>query len=161
MVNTEEIIYRKAFKELYEVYNRLSDIEKHKIPDYVLENIITSMDKEYIWEYDDSKGIEEQKFLTETKAMIVEMYERYLCPEDKKDFWKKYDQICFNMVEEQKAKEYDPDNIFKNNKNNKNKKTIKETKDENNINLPAKIKHENVFKKLINRIIKFFRIRKG
>ena len=116
MVNTKELIYKKAYTELNEVLKKLSDIELSKIPNQLIENVRTNMDTNYIWKYDDSKKIEDQDFLVETKALIVEIYERYLCPEDKKDFWKKYDQVCLNMIEEKRRQEYNPDNIFSRNK---------------------------------------------
>lgn len=99
MAEKNDLIYKKAYKELYEVFKKMSDIELSKIPNQVIENIRANMDRSYKWEYDDNKKIEEQDFLVETKALIVAIYERYLCPEDKKEFWKKYDQECLEFIE--------------------------------------------------------------
>lgn len=150
MVNTKELIYKKAYKQLSEVFKRLSSDELSKIPNQLIENINADMDKDYIWEYDESKRLEEQDFLVETKALIVEIYEKYLCPEDKKEFWDKYDQICFNMIEEERNKKYNTDNIFKN-------KQTEVKLEEQNVNLPASIKRESIFKKIIGFIKKCFK----
>ena len=149
MVNTKELIYKKAYTELNEVLKKLSDEELSKIPNQLIENVKAEMDTDYKWEYDDSKKLEEQDFLVETRALIVEIYERYLCPEDKKEFWNKYDKICINKIEEKRREKYNTDNIFK------NKQT--EVKQEEQINnLPAEIKKNNFFKRLKNFIKKLF-----
>ena len=44
---------------------------------------------------------------------LKDLYERYLAPTKEKEFWNKYDKICFDMIEE-KQKEYDSENIFSN-----------------------------------------------
>ena len=150
MVDTEELVYRKAYTELSEVIKRLTSIELSKIPQRAIENVRANMDTEYIWEYDESKGVEEQDFLVETKALIVEMYERYLCPEDKKEFWKKYDQICLNMIEEKKREEYNPGDIFKNIETME--EDIKKTEEIQENNLPIEVKKEGLLKRVINYI---------
>ncbi len=114
MTTTKDIIYKKAFTEFNEVLNRLSYSEISKIPKQVIDNIKNQMDKEYIWEYDDSKPLEKQDFLVETKALIVEIYERYLCEEEYKEFWKEYDKLCFKKIEEEKEKKYNSNDLFKN-----------------------------------------------
>lgn len=152
MVDTEELVYRKAYTELNEVFKRLSSIELSKIPQRAIENVRANMDTEYIWEYNDSKELEEQDFLVETKALIVEMYERYLCTEDKKEFWKKYDQVCLNMIEEKKREEYNPDNIF----TKKEQEKIKETEE---VQEKSLISYENAswYQKIFTSIKSFFK----
>ena len=149
MIDTRENIKSKAYTELYEVIKRFSKQEQEKIPKEVIENIQNKMDKNYIWKYDDTKELEEQNFLTETKALIVEMYERYLCQQNKKEFWNNYDRICLNMIEEKKKAEYNPENIFQ----SRAIITTEETKD---TCLPEKVKEESLFKRLINKVKSFF-----
>ena len=161
MVDTKELIYKKACTELNEVIKRLSDGELSKIPHQVIENIKANMDTKYVWEYDDNKKIEEQDFLVETKAIIVEIYERYLCPEEEKEFWKKYDQICLNMIEDKKREEYNPDNVFR--KDEKVQEDIKETeeiREKQGNNLPVEIKKEGLFRRIINYFKNFLKVNK-
>lgn len=142
MVHTEELIYKKAYTELYELVKRLSKEQLSKIPQSFISNLKRNKDNEYVWQYDDSKELEKQNFMLETKALIVEMYERYLCPEDKKEFWSNYDRICLNMIEEKKKEEYNPDNIFK-------EKQYAQERVENN-NLPVETRRENFLKKIVD-----------
>ena len=113
MLQAKSMRYKKVYTELDQIINILSKEEKKKIPNELIENIKLSMDKEYKWEYETSKSLLEQKLMPETKALIVEIYERYLCPENEKKFWKKYDKICFDNIEKQKKKLYKNENIFK------------------------------------------------
>ena len=99
MTNTKEALYKKAFVEFNEVLKKLSKQELSRIPSNIIINMRNEMDKDYVWKYDDTKPLEDQDFLVETKALIVEIYERYLCVEDKKDFWKKYDEFALKKQE--------------------------------------------------------------
>ncbi len=140
--------YQKAYVELYEIIKILPDEEKEKIPKLVLKNLKDNMDKEYKFTLDKDKNILNQKYRIETKALFLELYERYLLPEEESEFWKQYDKICNNMIEEEKRIKYNFDNIFKNRKLEKEELIF--TK-ENKSNLPIEIKKENI-------IMKFFKI---
>lgn len=154
MLNTKEVNYKKAYTELNEVIKKLSDKELAKIPSQVLDNIRDNIDKDYIWKYDDNKKVEEQNFLVETKALIVELYERYLCSEETKAFWNKYDKFCLNLIEKNKKKKYSLDNIFLTNSEEQVNDTEKKDKTGNQLLIP--IKQESIFKKIINYIKHFF-----
>ena len=51
--------------------------------------------------------------MTETKALLVQLYIKYLAPENEKELWEKYNQICLNEVEKKRREKYNPENIFK------------------------------------------------
>ncbi len=70
------------------------------------------MDKEYFFIFDDSKEILKQNFKVETKALLIKLYERYLAPTEKKEFWNRYDSLCLNKIEEEKKKQFSTDNLF-------------------------------------------------
>lgn len=113
MIQTKNAKYKRAYTELNEIIKELSKAELEKIPSELIRNIETNIDKEYKWEYDKSKALLDQNLMPETKALIVEIYEKYLCPENEKEFWKEYDKICINKIEEQKGVMYKYKNIFK------------------------------------------------
>ena len=148
MTENKKEKYQKAYVELYEIIKILPDEEKEKIPKLVLKNLKDNMDKEYKFTLDKDKNILNQKYRIETKALFLELYERYLLPEEESEFWKQYDKICNNMIEEDKRIKYNFDNIFKNRKLEKEELIF--TK-ENKSNLPIEIKKENI-------IMKFFKI---
>lgn len=113
MIQTKNARYKKANTELNQIIKELSKVELKKIPSELIKNIKENMDKEYIWEYDKTKQLLDQDLMPETKALIVEIYEKYLCTESEKEFWKEYDKICINKIEEQKKAMYKDKNIFK------------------------------------------------
>lgn len=113
MIQTKNARYKRAYTELNEIIKELSKAELEKIPSELIRNIEINKDKEYKWEYDKSKALLDQDLMPETKALIVEIYEKYLCTENEKEFWKEYDKICINKIEEQKKVMYKYKNIFK------------------------------------------------
>lgn len=78
MLANEKIIYRKAYKELYKVIEILSQNEKNKIPNNIIENIKRKMDATYEFYIDKSKTLLEQNLMPETQALIIELYQKYL-----------------------------------------------------------------------------------
>jgi len=147
-MHTKEKIYRKAYVELNEILKILSENELSKIPDGFIKNLKNEMDKEYIWKYDNTKGILEQNLMTETKALLVDIYIRFLCPEEKKKVWKKYDEICLENIEQIKSKKYSSNNLF----NAKQEKT-EETEKTNEL---VKYKKKSIFEKIFDKIKNIF-----
>lgn len=112
MLQRGSIIYKRAYTELNQIIKELSKAEREKIPLELIKNIEANISEEYKWKYDNSKTLSEQKILPETKALLVEIYERYLSLEDEREFWKEYDKICLKNIEERKQSTYKSDNIF-------------------------------------------------
>ena len=156
-MQVEKIEYQKAYVELYEIIKALPEEEQKKIPKTLLKNLKDNMSKEYKFEIDTERDILNQNYKIETKALFVELYERYLAPKEEKNFWDKYDKICNNMIEEKKLKLYDTENIFKNKKQDKEKK-ISNKKEEKN-NLPIEIKKENIIKRFLKFMRDIFNLR--
>ena len=113
MTKEKRLLYQKAYVELYELIKLLSDEEREKIPEYFIEYLYNNMDTNYKFSLDTEKGLLEQDYMVETKALIVKLYEKYYAPESEKEFWNEYHKLCFNMIEEQKRKNYNDGNIFK------------------------------------------------
>ena len=118
MLANEEIVYKKAYRELYEVIGILTQSEKSKIPKDIVENIKCKMDNDYEFYIDSSKTILEQNLMPETQALIIMLYQKYLSPKHDDEKWKKYNQICFEKIESEKRERYNPDKLFKNDKEN-------------------------------------------
>ena len=155
MIQTEKIEYQKAYVELYEIIKVLPKEERAKIPNTFLKNLKDNMDTEYKFTFDTGKSILDQEYKVETKALFVELYERYLALIEEKGFWNKYDKICFNMIEEEKQKEYNSENIFS------NRNFVKEPviNEKNNKNLPIEIQKENILIKFVKLIKKIFHVK--
>jgi hypothetical protein len=102
MTNEKNILYRKAYVELLEIIKFLPKKYKDKIPKKIIDNLCKNMDKNYSFKMDKTKGLLEQNYTLETKALLVELYERYLAIDSEKDFWENYDRICLKMIEDKK-----------------------------------------------------------
>lgn len=145
MVQTRSIIYKRAYTELNEIIKELSKAEREKIPLELIKNIEANISEEYKWKYDNSKTLLEQKILPETKALLVEIYEKYLSEEDEKEFWQEYDKICLKNIEERKESAFKNNNIFK-------------AKEENIIKHEIVERKEDTFlKKIFNKIRNIFK----
>lgn len=151
MTQAEKKEYQKAYVELYEIIKVLPEEEQKKIPKIILKNLKDNMDKEYKFMLDKDSDILNQKYRIETKALFVELYERYLAIKEESEIWNQYDKICNNMIEEEKRIKYNSDNIFKTKKLKKEELSV--TK-ESESNLPIEIKKENI-------VIKFFKFIKN
>lgn len=127
MIETKEIKYKKAYVELYKMLLNLPKNDYEKIPENIMNNIKLSGDSSYSWEYDNSKNFENQDISVETKALIIQVYRNYLMDPSEKEKWEKYDVICKNKIEEEKAKKYDPSKIFENSKVESQETTVETT----------------------------------
>ena len=150
MTQTEKKEFQKAYVELYEIIKVLPNEEQKKIPKLFLKNLKNNMDKEYKFILNKDSDILNQNYRIETKALFIELYEKYLVPKEDWNFWNKYDKICANMIEEEKRIKYDTENIFK------NRKLEREDSIANN-NLPIEIKDKNIFIKFLDFMKKIFK----
>lgn len=150
MLPTKKVLYRRAYKELYEVIKQLSKNEIEKLPNDFIMNIHENMDTDYEFVYDESVGILEQNFMVETKALIIEMYRRFLIDDSQNEYWKEYDKKCFDTIETEKRAKYNPDKLFD------NYKGIQETKEEKIETSLVKVE-ESFFKRILNKLVKILK----
>ena len=159
MTKEKRLQYQKAHVELYEILKGLSNDEKEKIPHAFINNLKEDMDKNYTFLFDKSKTLYEQNLMSETKALLVQIYARYLAPENEKRLWNEYNNICINKIEKKRKEKYNPDDIFKNGSttinNNDISQSIQENlKEEYNKNLPVEMQKQNMFQRLLSFIQK-------
>ncbi len=153
-----EDLYRKAYKEVYEILQYIPEEELKKIPPDILKTIELNMDKEYNYIVNDWEDFEEQNLLKESKAILAVIYRDYWAnPEQRKRILAKqnYD---IKIHEEELVKKYNPDNIFKKLSNTQETIEIEIPKNSNNT---ALIEYkESFFTKLKNFIFKILHINK-
>ena len=148
-------IHSKSFTELVETLDQFSEEELSIFPKNLISNFKKNKDPNYIWEFDKSKKVKDQNYMTETKALIVNLYKKYLCPESEKEKWKKYDSICDSLIEEEKRNKYNPDKIFTPRLENIISTENVDNSSEN-VSL-TKVKEESILKKIFGKIISFFK----
>lgn len=153
MTNLKRNTYEQAYCEVYEFIKLLTIKEQEKISNNFKTNLYNSMDKNYVFKIDTNKSILEQNYCVEAQAIIVRLYEKYLAPKNEKELWDKYDNICMNLINDKKTKDYNPDDLF--NKSTKQEKTNNEVSPSHTVSL---INYkEPLFKKILNKIKNFFR----
>ncbi len=138
--------YAMAYTEVIEILKHVPDEDIAKIPKEKLEFYKTNMDLEYKYELDLSKEFEEQVMSDTTKAILANIFRDYWATPYQKERIELKEKYDLEKLEEEKRQRYNPD-IFKNKKG----ETVVES-----TNLPAEIKKETFFKKLISFIKRLF-----
>lgn len=139
--------YPKAYKEVIEILNYVPRESVDKIPQTMIDTFKAKMDNDYDFKIDINKNFEEQNFLEETKYIFANIFRDYWATPYQKERIELKEKIDRENIEQEKRKQYNPDEIFKNRKN-----TNQEEK--NNLIIYT----ENKFKKLLNKIMKILHI---
>ena len=148
MLEAKRLTYKSAYTELNAIFKFLPSDDIKKIPAKIRKSVKEEMNTEYEFRLDLNKPLIEQNLMNETKALIIEIYERFLCEEDEKEQWKIYDNFCFNKIEERKRNQYAVENIFE---------TRKEENTPNELAL-TEMPKIGFFRKIINKIKSLFKV---
>lgn len=139
--------FAKACKEIVEILKFVPDKDVLKIPKEMRDLFEDEMDRNYNFSIDTQKNIEEQDLLNETKAILLNIFRDYWATPYQRERIIEKQNYDKEVIEQQKSKKYNPDDIFK----RKSKFKIKDTT--NNYNLPTKVK-KGFYQKIINFIKK-------
>lgn len=143
---------KKAYSEVDAILKLMEQKYIEKIPQNLREIFENRKDKNYTPKIDVNKSLLEQKLLNKTLSILAILNLNYWC-EDEKEKQKLLQIYAKNdRIKEEEARErYNPDNIFKNRK----KVITNEVKIEEKQMI--EYKKQNLFKKVFNKIMKFFR----
>lgn len=146
----KEIEYKKSFVEIFELLKYLPAEQIKLIPISFLSYIYNNKDENYSFTIDKTRDLLDQDYKTETKALIVKIYENYLVNENEKFFWNEYDKLCLNEIEKEKKAKYST-NLFEKNDNIK-------YNHKNEISKSAElvVYKENIFEKIKKFFVNFF-----
>ena len=140
--------YEKCLVEVDEVLNHLSKEELNKIPEDVLKGIKKHKDKEYMWKYDESKRLEEQRFDRNTIVILSYINMEYLLSKEQKDLMEKIHELNEQNFANEIQEKYDSKDLFKN-------KTNINVENENAI---AKLENNKLYNKMFSFIKRIFKI---
>lgn len=129
---------RRALSEVYEVIIMLEDKELKKIPTRLIEAIKLNKDNDYEVDF---QNIEEGNMLPDTIKILSTLYTYYLASEEEKN-------VIFKLINNKKKQYQINYPIVKN-------KQI-ETKEENKEQSMVVVKKENLIRKILNKIKRFF-----
>ena len=144
--------YANAYTEVYEILSCLSEEEYSKIPEELIEVFEKNRNIDYDYEINKEQDLMKQPMLRETKAILLNIFRDYLATPEQSKKIKMWLQLDREYLEKQKRKKYNT-NIFEN--------KIKKNEDSAgnfNTNLPATIKEQPIFQKIINKIKNIFKI---
>ena len=150
----KEMIYSRAYRELYVIISNLTKEMKEKIPKNVIENISRKMDKTYDFKLENN-DIFNSEYMVETKALFLELYIRYIA-EDEEDFCEVYKEKRNDLFKKEIEKEY----LVRKDENSNSIKiedgidivnNIIEEKEEKSL-LPSEIREKNIIEKFFQKI---------
>ena len=136
-----DIEYANAYSELLEILKFISNEEYEKIDKEMIQLFETYYNKEYVFEYDPDKTLDEQNVSKTTKIIISILFRDYWATDEQREEILAKERYDLEKLEEEKREKYNPAEIFKNRK-------VIDTIEKDN--LPMETKKENIFKKLIN-----------
>ena len=148
----KEMIYSRAYRELYVIISNLTKEMKEKIPKNVIENISRKMDKTYDFKIENN-DIFNIEYMVETKALFLELYIRYIA-EDEEDFWEVYKEKRNDLFKKEIEKEYvvrKDESSIKIEDGIDRVNDIIEEKEEKNF-LPSEIREKNIIEKFFEKI---------
>ena len=111
--------YKNAFAEVYEILNLLDKEEYKKIPQNVINVIETNRNGEYNYHINNEIELCKQPMLTETKAILYNIFRDYLSTQNQRQKIIEMQNIEREKLEETKRARYNSKDIFKRREENK------------------------------------------
>lgn len=147
MVNGE---YANAYSEVLEILKYISKEDYEKIPNSKIEVFETNSNKEYIFNYDPNKTLEEQNVSKRARAIIGLLFRDYWATEEQKEKIIRKQNHDRQRLEENKKSLYDVEKVFEQRSPKVNEKQeIKK----------MVVYKETLFRKCINKIKSLFNLK--
>lgn len=139
---------KNAYAEVYTILQELNEEEYNKIPPEVIKTIEANRNEEYEYELDDELDLKDQPMLSETKAILFNLFRDYLATPEQKAKIIRMQNEARQKNELKKQQMYNTD-VFAN--------KPKENQSSNNNETMQIVEYkENFFKKILNKIKSFF-----
>ncbi len=153
-----EIEYSEAAVEVLDILNHTNKEDVARIPQSFIKFLTDISNKSYKAKFNHEQPINGLNLRKQTKELLGFIYITWWCNKEEHEKYKNI--IHENNNKKEKIKEtYNVNDIFKNKKENQEHKIIQnENVMEKNI---VEYKKENIFKKFLNKILRFFSIMKG
>ena len=144
---------KNAYTEVYTILEDLNEEEYKKIPPEVIDTIRLNRNEEYFYELDEDLELKEQPMLPETKAILFNLFRDYLSTQEQKAKIIRMQNEERQKNELKKQKQYNTDVFEK--KQRQNIEQIEDNK-EKSTETNLVIYKENIFKRILNKIKRFF-----
>ena len=139
---------KNAYAEVYTILQELNEKEYNKIPPEVIKTIEANRNEEYEYELDDELELKDQPMLSETKAILFNLFRDYLATSEQKAKIIRMQNEARQKNELKKQQMYNTD-VFAN--------KPKENQSSNNNETMQIVEYkESIFKRILNKIKSFF-----
>lgn len=140
---------KRAYSEVVNVLNGLSDKDYKKIPEDVVLALEERVDIDYIHELEEDKTLTEDEISVKAQSILAIIFRDYLASKRQKYKILKYENIESNKLEEEKIENTDLDD------------TVIEVEAEEEIEIQQNVAlieyKENIFKRFLNKIFAIFK----
>ena len=143
----------KAYTEVLVILSYMEKKYIDMIPKKLLELVNEEKDKNYQPNINPNISLAEQNLQRKTLALLAMLNLNYWCKDEneKQEMLKMYSEND-KKIEAEMRERYNPDNLFKKRENVEQNDEVKEECTD-----IIEYKEQNIFKKILNRIIKFFK----
>lgn len=138
--------------ELDVLLNYIEPEEWVKIPDNVIFYIKENKNNEYVWEYDETKSLEEQNLSKETFSLLTFIMYKYIASNEER---KEIEKLLEENIKSYQQMDKTAEDIVSR-KENENVEILSEQKETNLIKIEEK--NETFFKRILASIKKIFKI---
>lgn len=146
--------YQNACTEVYVILNCLEEEEYEKLPKEMTNAIEDNRNLDYDYELNEELDLRNQSMLPETKAILFNLFRDYLSMPEQKEKIIRMQKEERRRNEIKKQQQYDSSNLF----NNRGKVIMQNREEKEYLEQTAiaKVKEENIFLKILNKIRRFF-----
>lgn len=144
-----DIQYANAYTEVLEILKNISQEDYNKVPKGKINLFEQNANKEYIFEYDSNKTLEEQNVSKTARAIIAILFRDYWATDEQRNKIKAFQKNKRHQIEEENKQKYE---VFKNKTNIANIKEIEQAE-----NMQLVEYKENIFKRILVFLKKMFR----
>ena len=145
-----DIQYANAYTEVLEILKNISQEDYNKVPKEKINLFEHNANKEYIFDYDLTKTLEEQNVSKTARAIIAILFRDYWATDEQRNKIKAFQSNKRHQIEEENRQKYNTD-IFKN-RNNSTAEVINEQVE----NMQLVEYKESIFKKILSKIKNIF-----
>lgn len=140
------IEYANAYSEVLGILKFIAKEDYEKIPNSKIELFETNQNKEYIFEYNPNKTLEEQNVSKRAKVIIGLLFRDYWATDEQKDKIIRKQNYDRQLLEEKKKSMYDIENIVK-----------KKSYENEDVKEMVVDKEQKWYQKLFAKILKIFK----
>lgn len=153
-----EIEYSEAAVEVLDILNHTNKEDVARIPQSFIKFLTNISSKSYKVKFNHEQPINGLNLKKQTKELLGFIYITWWCDKEEREKYKKLIHES-NIKNEEIKEKYNVNDIFKNEKENQEHKIIQ---NENVLKTSiAEYKKENIFKRVLNKILSFFDSKKG